>query len=229
MSDRAKIQQRSSSKRLSVDTNNNTEDERRQSTATSSSKTSTPNSSARDLRTSRDLRSPGVAQTPVAKIAKLPQGQPLPDFITQTDANGNATTPRSAKAIEGAKKGAPNSGSSRPNFRKDRRPNEDDGSDTDKSDTEGPQDPCDTLLEGFYMMCCCLGPGGDVSSKEGRELKQGGTQDTADDKVRLLGPFHKDDQGKKCLVLDLDETLVHSSFRPVPNADFVIPVPVSDR
>ena len=29
-----------------------------------------------------------------------------------------------------------------------------------------------------------------------------------------------------CLVLDLDETLVHSSFKPVPNADYVIPVEI---
>jgi RNA polymerase II subunit A small phosphatase-like protein len=29
----------------------------------------------------------------------------------------------------------------------------------------------------------------------------------------LLGEIHPDDAGKKCLVLDLDETLVHSSFQ----------------
>jgi len=32
--------------------------------------------------------------------------------------------------------------------------------------------------------------------------------------------------GKKCLVLDLDETLVHSSFKPVDKYDFVIPVEI---
>lgn len=30
--------------------------------------------------------------------------------------------------------------------------------------------------------------------------------------------------GRKCLVLDLDETLVHSSFKMIPQADYVIPV-----
>jgi len=34
---------------------------------------------------------------------------------------------------------------------------------------------------------------------------------------------------KKTLVLDLDETLVHSSFKPVPNPDFVIPVEIEDQ
>lgn len=32
--------------------------------------------------------------------------------------------------------------------------------------------------------------------------------------------------GKPCLVLDLDETLVHSSFKPVPNPDYVLPVEI---
>ena len=40
----------------------------------------------------------------------------------------------------------------------------------------------------------------------------------------LIGPQSPLDRGKKCLVLDLDETLVHSSFKPVPNPDYIIPV-----
>jgi len=35
--------------------------------------------------------------------------------------------------------------------------------------------------------------------------------------------------GKKTLVLDLDETLVHSSFKPIPNPDFIIPVEIEDQ
>jgi TFIIF-interacting CTD phosphatase-like protein len=39
-----------------------------------------------------------------------------------------------------------------------------------------------------------------------------------------LGPQVDQNIGKKTLILDLDETLVHSSFQPVENADIVLPV-----
>lgn len=35
-----------------------------------------------------------------------------------------------------------------------------------------------------------------------------------------------EDPNKKCLVLDLDETLLHSTFKPVDNCDFVIDVEI---
>ena len=42
----------------------------------------------------------------------------------------------------------------------------------------------------------------------------------------MLGPVLECDRGRKCLVLDLDETLVHSSFRAVPNPDYILPVDI---
>jgi Dullard-like phosphatase family protein len=40
----------------------------------------------------------------------------------------------------------------------------------------------------------------------------------------LLPPQREEHKGRKTLVLDLDETLVHSSFRPVPSPDFIITI-----
>ncbi|XP_078724659.1 CTD small phosphatase-like protein isoform X5 [Lampetra fluviatilis] len=42
----------------------------------------------------------------------------------------------------------------------------------------------------------------------------------------LLPEVNHSDRGKKCIVIDLDETLVHSSFKPVNNADFIVPVEI---
>ncbi|XP_041719278.1 uncharacterized protein LOC121550903 isoform X1 [Coregonus clupeaformis] len=42
----------------------------------------------------------------------------------------------------------------------------------------------------------------------------------------LLPQIKSKDAGKICVVIDLDETLVHSSFKPLNNADFIIPVEI---
>ncbi|KAJ7703263.1 HAD-like domain-containing protein [Mycena rosella] len=42
----------------------------------------------------------------------------------------------------------------------------------------------------------------------------------------LLPPIAPEHIGRKCLVLDLDETLVHSSFKPIPQPDFIVPVEI---
>ncbi|KAH8163108.1 hypothetical protein CIB48_g5133 [Xylaria polymorpha] len=42
----------------------------------------------------------------------------------------------------------------------------------------------------------------------------------------LLPPIESRFKGRKCLVLDLDETLVHSSFKTLHQADFTIPVEI---
>ncbi|KAF5389487.1 hypothetical protein D9757_004276 [Collybiopsis confluens] len=45
----------------------------------------------------------------------------------------------------------------------------------------------------------------------------------------LLPPILPAHAGRKCLVLDLDETLVHSSFRPIPSPDYIVPVEIESH
>jgi len=42
----------------------------------------------------------------------------------------------------------------------------------------------------------------------------------------LLPAMRNQDADRKCVVIDLDETLVHSSFKPISNADFIVPVEI---
>ncbi|CAH8463739.1 unnamed protein product [Schistosoma turkestanicum] len=45
-------------------------------------------------------------------------------------------------------------------------------------------------------------------------------------KAALLGPRSETDKSKKCFVIDLDETLVHSSFKVIEHADFKVGVEI---
>ncbi|KAK0123013.1 hypothetical protein ONS96_010026 [Cadophora gregata f. sp. sojae] len=63
------------------------------------------------------------------------------------------------------------------------------------------------------------GPSEDPASPEPAEQKS----------QWLLPPIAPRFQGKKCLVLDLDETLVHSSFKILHQADFTIPVEIEGQ
>eukprot|EP01108_Squamamoeba_japonica_P010064 TRINITY_DN96_c0_g1_i2.p1 TRINITY_DN96_c0_g1~~TRINITY_DN96_c0_g1_i2.p1 ORF type:complete len:237 (+),score=95.86 TRINITY_DN96_c0_g1_i2:291-1001(+) len=75
----------------------------------------------------------------------------------------------------------------------------------------------------FKRLCCCGGsapppaPAQSFRDRNGQSEVEG-----------LLPPIAPNLAGRKCLVLDLDETLVHSSFKPVPNADYIIPVEIED-
>ena len=51
----------------------------------------------------------------------------------------------------------------------------------------------------------------------------------ADQGRGLLGPQPEHLKGRKTLVLDLDETLVHSQFQKIPNPDYTIPVDIDGR
>eukprot|EP01094_Clydonella_sp_ATCC50884_P015542 TRINITY_DN26135_c0_g1_i1.p1 TRINITY_DN26135_c0_g1~~TRINITY_DN26135_c0_g1_i1.p1 ORF type:complete len:310 (+),score=65.95 TRINITY_DN26135_c0_g1_i1:131-931(+) len=69
------------------------------------------------------------------------------------------------------------------------------------------------------FLCCCFGGGESGAPGKGEEHAANA----------LLPPLTSDMADRKCLVLDLDETLVHSSFKPIANADFIIPVEIEEH
>lgn len=49
------------------------------------------------------------------------------------------------------------------------------------------------------------------------------------DSQNLLAPKKEKDMDKKTLVIDLDETLVHSSFKPISKPDIVLEVEIENN
>uniref|UniRef100_A0A4W5LJL1 CTD small phosphatase 1 n=1 Tax=Hucho hucho TaxID=62062 RepID=A0A4W5LJL1_9TELE len=81
----------------------------------------------------------------------------------------------------------------------------------------------------FHSLFCCLchdqAESPPVNNNAPLLVEENGTVSKV--QVRPLLPQAKSkDAGKICVVIDLDETLVHSSFKPVNNADFIIPVEI---
>ena len=160
-----------------------------------------------------------------------------PDFITQTDRYGNASTPRSSDSIRTARIGHPSGRKPHLHVKN--------GVLVEEESVEEPNqlEACaETVFDSIRLMCCCLSPpdqgNHNKATTQRRKSSKVATTSADDDHTestsepstpKLLPQLHPEDHGKKCLVLDLDETLVHSSFRAVPGADFVIPVQVRCR
>jgi len=101
-----------------------------------------------------------------------------------------------------------------------------------QAEVEAPDDS--TTKQGFFRAwCCCFFPESRRGTgSRGDTYETNPTQDVGiavADNTPLLPPQSPELSGKRILVLDLDETLVHSSFKPIPNPDFIIPVEIEDQ
>ncbi|XP_053203260.1 phosphatase Herzog-like [Panonychus citri] len=74
------------------------------------------------------------------------------------------------------------------------------------------------------MGCCCV----KIKNEERQELEVSTTQNNQSllNGRNLLPQVRNSDANKLCMVIDLDETLVHSSFRSIDKADFIVPVEI---
>ncbi|XP_022423382.1 carboxy-terminal domain RNA polymerase II polypeptide A small phosphatase 1 isoform X3 [Monodon monoceros] len=83
------------------------------------------------------------------------------------------------------------------------------------------------LLHSLFC-CICRDDGEALPARSGAPLlvEENGAVPKQTPVQYLLPEAKAQDSDKICVVIDLDETLVHSSFKPVNNADFIIPVEI---
>ncbi|XP_071941753.1 carboxy-terminal domain RNA polymerase II polypeptide A small phosphatase 1-like isoform X2 [Antedon mediterranea] len=79
------------------------------------------------------------------------------------------------------------------------------------------------LISSFF---CCFGSNSRTTNTSQNALPNQGENGQRVPNRYLLPQVKPQDMHKNCIVIDLDETLVHSSFKPVSNADFVVPVEI---
>jgi RNA polymerase II subunit A small phosphatase-like protein len=79
------------------------------------------------------------------------------------------------------------------------------------------------------VLLCCLGVRNRNRTKEVYRPSTDTPADHESTEKFLLPTLRDNERAKTCLVIDLDETLVHSSFKPVPNADFIVPVEIDGQ
>jgi len=82
----------------------------------------------------------------------------------------------------------------------------------------------------FSQLLCCFRPSRvyydpNLTYKD-TDLSQNQNSLTPKYSGKYLLPARKPSDNRICLVIDLDETLVHSSFKPIENADFIVPVEI---
>ncbi|KAH8372025.1 hypothetical protein KR093_009760, partial [Drosophila rubida] len=79
----------------------------------------------------------------------------------------------------------------------------------------------------FQSLLCCWRRNRTKTHQNGTQIDGSTTPPPLPDQQRYLLPqVRHSDMHRKCMVIDLDETLVHSSFKPIPNADFIVPVEI---
>ncbi|XP_037722798.1 phosphatase Herzog [Drosophila subpulchrella] len=79
----------------------------------------------------------------------------------------------------------------------------------------------------FQSLLCCWRRNRTKTNQNGTQIDGTTTPPPLPDQQRYLLPqVRLTDMHRKCMVIDLDETLVHSSFKPIPNADFIVPVEI---